>query len=112
MKVLVCGGRDYNDYETTRRILSRLRIETIIHGGARGADSLGERYATENNIDVLSFPARWEEYGRSAGAIRNAEMLREGTPDLVVAFPGGKGTANMIKQAKEAGVSVYEVSAS
>jgi len=54
----------------------------------------------------MPFPADWSRHGKSAGPIRNRQMLIEGRPDIVVAFPGGKGTANMIKQAVEAGVKV------
>ena len=53
-----------------------------------------------NGVVVEEFKADWDKFGRAAGPIRNAQMLREGKPDLVVAFPGGRGTANMVAQAK------------
>jgi SLOG family YspA-like protein len=109
MKVLVCGGRDYNDYETVRIELDKIRdITEIIHGGARGADTLGGKYAAENNIRCTTVPALWDRYGKSAGYRRNVEMLRH-NPDVVLAFPGQKGTAMMIKLAKEANVRVIEI---
>lgn len=88
---------------------------TIIHGGATGVDSIASDFANTHFCQERyfcqeqCFPADWKQYGNSAGPIRNAKMLREGEPDLVVAFPGGKGTANMVRLAKKAGVKVIEV---
>lgn len=82
---------------------------TIIHGGATGADSAAGDFANVHFCQELCFPADWNKYGMSAGPIRNKQMLDEGCPDLVVAFPGGKGTANMVAQAKKAGIKVIEV---
>lgn len=108
MRVLVCGPRHFNDYEFARRILSGIHITEIISGNARGADSLGERYAKENSINCLRFPALWDTYGRRAGPIRNSQMLREGTPDLVVAFkgPNSRGTQDMINKSIAAGIPI------
>jgi hypothetical protein len=106
MRVLVCGSRTFNDYEFARRVLSSFGITSIVHGGALGADSCGARYAEEIGVPCIAFNADWGTYGRRAGPIRNERMLREGTPDLVVAFWDGKspGTQNMIGLAKAAGV--------
>lgn len=110
MRVLVCGGRGYNDYERVAEELSDIGyISLLIHGGARGADSCGARYASENNIPVRAFNANWDRYGKRAGIIRNKEMLREGAPDFVVAFPGGKGTKDMVTRARKAGIFVREI---
>ena len=113
MRVLVCGGRDFADDYLLRRTLFFLRelhgFDLLIHGGAGGADTLAGEWAVRQAIPVLVFPADWHKHGRAAGPIRNAQMLAEGKPDLVVAFPGGRGTANMVRQAKAAGVPVVEV---
>jgi hypothetical protein len=82
--------------------------DVIIHGAAPGADTLAGQWAADKGIPVEAFPADWEKHGRAAGPIRNKQMLDDGKPDLVVAFPGGWGTANMCKQAREAGVRVLE----
>lgn len=113
MRVLVCGGRNYDDYGTLATVLSALQVtrgafHVLIHGNAKGADTLADTYARRHNIPVLAFEAEWDLYGRSAGPRRNRRMLAEGRPDLVVAFPGKKGTANMIAQANEAGIEVLE----
>jgi hypothetical protein len=81
---------------------------TIISGTARGADTLGERYAEECGWELERYPADWKTYGKRAGPIRNSQMLREGKPDLVVAFrgPNSRGTQNMIDQARKAGIPV------
>lgn len=81
----------------------------VIAGRARGADSLAIDWAVTNWCNFQEFPADWYRYGKSAGYIRNKQMLDEGRPDIVVAFPGGKGTAMMSRLAVEAGVEVLEV---
>jgi len=113
MKILVCGGRNFNDVELLNTTLDNLRIErglvkVLIHGASRGADTLADDWANEHDVDVISVPADWRKYGRAAGPMRNAKML-EYNPDLVVAFPGGKGTRSMIKLAEAAGIEVIEV---
>jgi hypothetical protein len=81
----------------------------IISGAARGADSAAADWSVLNLCPGKEYPADWDTHGRAAGYIRNKQMLKEGKPDLVVAFPGGKGTANMVKLARDAGVEVIEV---
>jgi len=109
MRILVCGGRNYGDQQKVSETLLSLTPTSIIHGNAAGADDLADSWAKANHIPVLPFRADWGTFGRSAGPIRNKQMIEEGKPDLVVAFPGGKGTANMIKQAKAAGIKVLEI---
>ena len=112
MKVLVCGGRQYDDAGAVALRLSEIHrdhgITEIIEGGATGADTLARKFGESVGIPVRTFPADWGRHGRAAGPIRNLQMLKEGKPDLVVAFPGGRGTANMVKQARAAGVKVLE----
>lgn len=113
MKVLVCGGRHYTDTNRIFTVLDKLNeehgIDCVIEGAANGADRLAGAWARARGKGLCEFPADWETHGRSAGPIRNKQMLDEGKPDLVVAFPGGRGTANMVWQAKKAGVSVIKV---
>lgn len=82
---------------------------TIIAGGAKGADSAAIDFAVCSFCDFEEYKADWKKHGRSAGPIRNQRMLDEGKPDLVVAFPGGKGTAHMVKIAKAAKIKVLEI---
>ena len=109
MKVLVCGGRSYHDANAVLHVLGGYPITHLIHGGARGADTLAARYALEANIPCTAFIAEWHKYGKSAGGIRNSRMLKEGQPDLVIAFPGGAGTNDMVRKAVRAGVKTYRV---
>lgn len=114
MRVLVCGGRNYDDWGTFTSSMIDLSnqrgpFKTIIAGGARGADTFAQRLAKGWDLSFEKYPADWEKYGKGAGHIRNQQMLDEGKPDLVVAFPGGKGTANMIERAKKAGVEVIVI---
>lgn len=112
LRVLVCGGRDFDDIDEFIDVWALItqgrRVNTIIEGGARGADLLAKMWARDNNYKLETYSADWEKYGKSAGPRRNAEMLKTSKPDLVIAFPGGKGTANMVKQAQAAGVEVRE----
>jgi len=109
MRVLVCGGRDYHNRSHVNAILSEIKPTVIIEGGAKGADFLAADWA-RSNIEadsLLTFHADWERNGKAAGPTRNQKMLDEGKPDLVVAFPGGRGTADMISRAIRAGVPVH-----
>lgn len=72
----------------------------LIHGCATGADIMAGEWAKANGIPVLEYPALWKLHNKRAGPIRNVQMLEEGNPDLVVAFPGGRGTAHMVGIAK------------
>jgi len=111
----VCGGRDFDDYVTLRAFLNKLHAKTpiteIIEGGAKGADALAAKYADKFNIPLRTFKADWDNLGKKAGPIRNSQMLKEGQPDLVVAFPTPKsvGTLDMINKAKRANVQVITV---
>lgn len=103
VKVLVTGGRDYADKETLDQILDRLNLlygfTDLCHGAAEGADSLAGEWAISRDIRVMRFPANWKKYGNEAGPRRNQFMYDTFKPDLVVAFPGGNGTKNMIEYA-------------
>jgi glutaredoxin 3 len=100
LRVLVCGGRDYEDREHVFSVLDRLHarqpITLIIAGGARGADSFAKAWALTRGVLTSIKPADWARYGNRAGPVRNAEMLRDDKPHLVVAFPGGAGTRDSV----------------
>lgn len=110
MKVLVCGSRHWceiGEGEIARQIaLSGATV--IIEGGARGADRIARLVAEKLGLEVVTFDADWEKHGKAAGPIRNQQMLDEGKPDLVLAFPlrGSIGTYDMIRRARRAGVRV------
>ena len=109
-RVLVCGGRDYADWGTLDSVLDLVNPAVVIHGAARGADSLAGRWAREmHGVTEEAFPADWDKHGKSAGPIRNQRMLDDGKPDMVVAFPGGAGTADMVRRSRAAGILVLRV---
>ncbi|MEN9316081.1 MAG: hypothetical protein RIS35_2474 [Pseudomonadota bacterium] len=114
MKVIVCGGRLFSNRAAVFTYLDRLHalrpITEIAEGGALGADRLGRAWARQHGVPVRTFAAQWIEHGRSAGAVRNAKMLDEFEPDLVVAFPGGKGTEDMVTQAQRRELIVLSAS--
>ena len=113
MRVLVCGGRDYRDRQAVYHVLDELypKMGALMSGGAPGADTLAWEWGWARNFHCERYFADWKQHGRAAGPIRNQRMIDEGKPDLVVAFPGGRGTADMIKRAETAGVPVRTVSA-
>jgi hypothetical protein len=112
MRALVCGGRHFHNEVALEKYLDMLhaiyRIDFVMHGdnkgfdGKPGADALADNWAFKRHIPCKPYPADWDRYGKPGGPIRNKQMLDEGKPDVVVAFPGGKGTRNMLTQAIEA----------
>lgn len=112
MRIVVCGGRDFADQGFLNQTLNQLakdhQIDAIIEGNSRGADRLAGFWARKRGIDNLKYPPNWDRYGLAAGPMRNQEMIDNGKPDLVVAFPGGKGTADMVERARLAGIPVWE----
>jgi hypothetical protein len=112
MRILVCGGRSYWNRERVYEVLDELHdgtITCVITGGAPGADGLAMQWAQARGVQLDLHYADWKEHGKAAGPIRNQRMLDEGSVDLVVAFPGGVGTADMVRRARERGVQVLDV---
>ena len=113
MIVLVCGGRYYDDSYKMMRVMDKAHekymITEVVTGAASGADTLAEEWAKTNRIAYRGMPAQWDKWGRSAGAIRNSLMLDVYIPDMVIAFPGGEGTAHMINAAKNKNIKVVKV---
>ena len=132
VKIIIAGSRGFNDYKYLEfkchqvfyslsneyYVLSGhikediLNIE-IISGTAKGADTLGERFASNYGIKVKRFPANWDAYGKSAGYIRNKQMAKYAVSDggygVLIAFWDGKskGTKHMIDLARKHGLIVY-----
>lgn len=108
MRVIVTGSRDWTDREAIRKVLEALpRDATIVHGGARGADSIAGEIAGELGMTVEVHPAKWDEFGKRAGMVRNAEMAHLGA-DYCVAFPlyGSRGTQDMMDRCERKGIFV------
>lgn len=111
LRVLVCGGRDYGDIKSVFVALDEhaKNAEVIIHGGSRGADALAQLWADTTGVCCKVYPTNWKLNGKAVGPLRNQSMLDNEKPDLVVAFPGGEGTADMVGRARRAGVRIVEV---
>lgn len=120
-KVIIAGSRGFNNYkllaQQCNRLLSDKRKKcniVIISGHARGADTLGEKYAKEEGFDLEIYPAQWDKLGKKAGLVRNEQM--GSIADAVIAFWDGKshGTKHMIDFATNKGLLVrvinYETS--
>ena len=103
MKVAVIGSRTFNNYELLKQTLSKLEISLLVSGGSKGADSLGEQYANANNIPTKIFLPDWNKHGKSAGMLRNTDIINEA--EIVVAFwdQNSKGTLDSINKAEKLG---------
>jgi hypothetical protein len=112
VKIIVCGGRGFKNQALLNTTLDALLKEhgdlEVIEGGAPGADRLAFQWAIENSQKCEEIKANWSLYGKQAGPIRNVYMLSR-LPNMVVAFPGGRGTKHMTTIARKAGVPVMEV---
>lgn len=117
-RILVTGDRNWTDRELIGQWLvyevNVVGHGVLIEGEARGADRLSAEVARELGFEVLRFPADWDRYHRAAGPIRNQQMLDEGSPDIVLAFHDdlehSRGTADMVRRARKAGLQVRHVS--
>jgi YspA, cpYpsA-related SLOG family len=112
LRVLVCGGRDYAEAIRLYHVLDMIDIErgidVVIHGASSGADKLAGEWAESRGKACRVEFADWARHGRAAGPIRNQKLIDEHNPELVIAFPGSRGTADMIRRAKKAGIEVME----
>lgn len=119
MRALICGGKNFDNTYLMNIVFVDLcwalgpfkdlsELTEIVSGGAPGADTLAELEAIKREITVKKFPAEWSKYGKSAGPKRNQQMIDEGVPDIIVAFPGGIGTADICRRAKIQGIPVIK----
>ena len=111
---LVCGGRNFTDQAMFDSVMIELCRaygcpSILIEGGARGTDAMAADWAARMAINHRQMRADWVTHGRAAGPIRNQQMLDKGKPNLVIAFPGGKGTADMVERARHAGTVVATI---
>jgi len=113
MRVLVCGGRAYEDADNVFGVLDELHwrhpITSIIQGGAAGADAIARQWAKDRCITFQTITGGRTPTGKSSWSKGNQRMLDEGKPELDVAFPGVRRTTNMVRRAKSAGVTVLEI---
>jgi hypothetical protein len=113
MKVLVCGGRAYADHAKVFAALdavANLRpISLIVEGGSVGADAMARDWAAVRRVKAKSYPAVAVTDDEPVWSVRNQQMLDESAPDLVIGFPGGRRTADMLRRAKAVGTTTLEL---
>ncbi len=109
MKTIIAGSRGINDYSLVCKTIkdSNFDITEVVSGCARGVDQLGEQFAKENNIPIRQLPAKWDEHGKFAGAVRNREMAEQANALIALMLNNSKGTKNMIATAKRLGLKVF-----
>lgn len=106
------GGRDLTDQGLVYRALYDRPVTAVVHGRCRtGADTFASRWARDNGVPEILVPAQWDFYKKTAGPLRNGWMIEFIPIGVVLAFPGGPGTANMVKRARAAGLRVKEIEA-
>jgi predicted Rossmann-fold nucleotide-binding protein len=112
-RVVVCGGRGASNEAAVFAALDVLHAELgfsgVIEGASPGIDEFAGRWAQARGLEHLQFPADWQGLGKRAGPVRNQQMLDLGRPTMVIAFPGGPGTADMAQRARRAGLAVRRV---
>ena len=119
-RILVCGSRDFLDGAYTKEQvhakLTELRrgyldgyFVTVVQGWGDGVDLAAAEWAETQCLPFFSFPANWTDFGKMAGPYRNELMLTIGKPDIVVVFPGGKGTTDMKNRADKRGIHIIEI---
>ena len=110
MRAIVCGGRAFRNrallYAELDKEHSFCPIDLVIQGGAAGADHLAMEWAHSRGVPCETYQADWEKHGKAAGPLRNQRMLVEGKAHIVLAFPGGRGTGDMIRRARAAGIQI------
>jgi hypothetical protein len=113
MRVAVTGGRLFRDVQFVCDILDQFHIEVgidaLIEGEADGLDLIARAWAEWVGVPVDPYPANWDRYDNFAGSVRNTQMIREGKPDIVIAFKGGKGTRDMRYKTEAAGILLLRV---
>lgn len=112
----ICGGRSFSDrsmFDSAMLDITQLRgcPSRIIEGGARGADYMAFEWATRMAVPVVEVYANWDAHGKAAGPIRNQKIIDAHRPAVLIAFPGGNGTADMVNRARTAGIDVIEIKA-
>ena len=112
MKILVCGSRHgfCDTIAQLEKVADTWDVRVVVTGGARGVDKEAWDWAKYRGYTCEVFTAEWNKYGKSAGPRRNQRMIDESRPDMVVAFPGGDGTADMVIRARKAGIKVLSIS--
>lgn len=108
-KIIVTGGRGYSNKKRVEEILEALNPDTVVQGGATGADLLAYQWAKQNGKTPITVDAEWTKYDLAAGPIRNRKMCADHRDGVLVAFPGNKGTADCIRAAKSLGMTVLIV---
>lgn len=114
------GGRDYADRSRVFVTLDEMHaadpFALLIHGACvdrfkklRGADRWAEEWALAREVPYIGVPAKWHSHAYAAGPVRNRDILADWNPGVVIAFPGGTGTADMVRKAEHAGVPVVRV---
>jgi hypothetical protein len=111
MRVIIAGGRDITDADAVYAAIkaSGFAITEVVSGCATGVDTIGECYAKHYAIPVKRCPADWATNGRAAGPIRNDHMARHADALILVWDGKSRGSANMLRCAKERGLKIHEV---
>lgn len=110
-RIAVTGGRNFDDLRLVNWAFKEIGLgygDVLVHGACRGADTICARVAQLCGAEIEAHPADWKKHGKAAGPVRNREMLESGI-DMLIAFPGGRGTFNAVMTARSIGVPVWDL---
>lgn len=107
-KACVTGGRDFEDEPFVHKVLTaawrKFRFKELVHGSASGVDTFADNWCKKNGVKAIPYPADWDEHDLAAGRIRNAEMWNQERFELLIAFPGNRGTSHMTNLCRTVGI--------
>ncbi len=109
-RLAVVGSREYTDYERVRKAIESFpHVKIIVSGGAKGADTLAERAASELGLEFEVFRADWKRYGQGAGPMRNTKIVENSDAVLAFILPGSRGTLDTLKKATKRGLRLWVI---
>lgn len=115
MKICVLGSRSITNYKLVERVIrdSGFEITELVSGKCpKGVDHLGEIWATKHNIPIKYFPADWDKFGRSAGMLRNSQLIEYSDAVIIIHDGVSKGTKDSWTKAKKKGIPIYYINTS
>ena len=111
MRVIVTGGPDFRDRELMHATLDSVKhpITLLIAGDERGAESMALDWAESHGIEFKEFYSDYQGHGPAGFRLRNQRMIEHGAPNMVIAFPGGRNTRDIVRRARRLAIDVYTI---
>lgn len=112
MRTIIAGSRTITNAAVVEQAITEApfwpKITEVLCGGAQGVDTLGANWAKHRGITISHYPAKWDEYGPSAGPIRNREMAQNADALILVWDGKSRGSRSMLSYARSSGLKIFE----